>query len=866
MAALPTPCPPVRPNCRSRVPFGLAPIVGAVLGLAASGAGHAGDCPADVNGDTLVDGVDLGVVLAFWGEPPALFPPADINGDGAIDAADLTLVLGAWGECPFVGCPTEFAWQPGFEQAPAQYWGTGVYALETFNDGRGNALYAGGWFNRAGGVAAANIAKWDGTAWTALGSGLDGPVDALAIFDDGTGPALYAGGRFTTAGGVEANRIAKWDGAEWIPLGSGLSGASSYVVLTLTVFDDGNGPALYAGGGFTTAGGSPANRVARWDGTSWAAVGSGPGMAWVFGLATIAGPEGPELVAGGNQNGSACNLQRWNGKSWSVIGACGFDQGSYCNACTEPLAYGCWTIASLHTPVAPGFPELLVGGGKCGGIGWSQDGFVDLSGGLGIPGNPLAPPYPLVFAWEAFDDGSGTKIYAGGPFLTAGGQPVRGVAAWDGEAWFEVGGGVEIEGAIELGLDGSASALTVFDDGTGPALYAGGSFTTAGGISSNRIATWDGSEWTPLSSGMNSTVSTLTVFDDGTGPALFAGGSFTTAGGIEANRIAKWDAEEWSPFGSGINYSVLALTVFDDGTGPALYAGGDFTTAGGVEANRIAKWDEEAWSPLGSGVNGSVYALTVFDDGTGPALYAGGNFSAAGSTPSGRIAKWDGSGWSPVGSGMSNSVLALAVFDDGTGPALYAGGSFTTAGGVEANRIAKWNGAEWMPLGSGMNDSVRTLTVFDDGTGPALYAGGNFTTAGGVEADRIAKWDGAEWTPLGSGMSSSVLALTAFDNGTGPALFAGGSFTTAGDIPSGRIAKWGCTPLGVRGWHGHSDAEATAGDTGHDEFARPIALMPIGLKSPGSSSIEQKSESPLDPTIKPEGRDADDRAWSRPRR
>ncbi|MFZ8926912.1 MAG: dockerin type I domain-containing protein, partial [Candidatus Nanopelagicales bacterium] len=136
MAALPTPCPPVRPNCRSRVPFGLAPIVGAVLGLAASGAGHAGDCPADVNGDTLVDGVDLGVVLAFWGEPPALFPPADINGDGAIDAADLTLVLGAWGECPVVGCPTEFAWQPGFEQAPVQYWGTGVYALKTFNDGR----------------------------------------------------------------------------------------------------------------------------------------------------------------------------------------------------------------------------------------------------------------------------------------------------------------------------------------------------------------------------------------------------------------------------------------------------------------------------------------------------------------------------------------------------------------------------------------------------------------------------------------------------------------------------------------------------------------------------------------------------------
>ena len=152
------------------------------------------------------------------------------------------------------------------------------------------------------------------------------------------------------------------------------------------------------------------------------------------------------------------------------------------------------------------------------------------------------------------------------------------------------------------------SALTVFDDGGGPALYAGGYFTTAGGVAANHIAKWDGSSWTALGSGMNAEVRALTVFDDGGGPALYAGGDFTTAGGVAANndrevgRLELDGARQRDELG----LSVQALTVFDDGGGPALYAGGHFTTAGGVAANRIAKWDGSSWTALGSGLNGSV--------------------------------------------------------------------------------------------------------------------------------------------------------------------------------------------------------------------------------------------------------------------
>src|SRR5258707_1236971 len=74
-------------------------------------------------------------------------------------------------------------------------------------DGSGN-LYIGGVFTAAGGVTANHIAKWDGSSWGALGSGINGDVFALAV----SGSDLYAGGYFTTAGGIAANYIAKWDG------------------------------------------------------------------------------------------------------------------------------------------------------------------------------------------------------------------------------------------------------------------------------------------------------------------------------------------------------------------------------------------------------------------------------------------------------------------------------------------------------------------------------------------------------------------------------------------------------------------------------------------------------------------------------
>ena len=61
-------------------------------------------CPAcaacDLNPNGVIDGSDLGALLAFWGPVSPAFPRADINRDGTVNGADLSTLLANWGPCP----------------------------------------------------------------------------------------------------------------------------------------------------------------------------------------------------------------------------------------------------------------------------------------------------------------------------------------------------------------------------------------------------------------------------------------------------------------------------------------------------------------------------------------------------------------------------------------------------------------------------------------------------------------------------------------------------------------------------------------------------------------------------------------------
>lgn len=442
--------------------------------------GNAGarQCVGDIDSSAVVDGADLGLLLSTWGTGDST---ADLNADGVVDGVDLGILLGAWGACRDVTEHCTPAWLPTFETTTNDE----VRALVIFDDGLGDqpALYVGGDFTSVGGEPANHIARWDGTTWSALGGGIDGPVHALAVFDDGSGAALYAGGDFATVAGVDgvrvvANGVARWDPLKqsWSALNEGLSGGwGTPVVNALLVFDDGAGPALYVGGQFATAGGIDAGHIAGWNGKDWFDLDGGMTgiIPRVESLAIFddGSGEGPCLYAGGlfftAGETTASHIARWNGRDWAPLGI---------------------------------------------GVG-----------------------YAPVYALTAFDGAEGPVLIAGGAFNAAGMVNAAHIAQWNGKSWSALGEGV----------DQPVWALATFDDGAGEgsALVVGGGFITAGDQPIEGIAKWaaDGSGWAPLGSGMYGPVLALTTAPDGptAGPSLLAGGNFTANDSGDVH-LARW--------------------------------------------------------------------------------------------------------------------------------------------------------------------------------------------------------------------------------------------------------------------------------------------------------------------------------------
>ena len=191
----------------------------------------------------------------------------------------------------------------------------GLTFVWTIANGKDGTIYAGGGFQSMGGVSnTQGIAKWDGSAWSAMGTGaaVGGSVNSIVASPDGT---IYAGGDFSLMGGVANTlNIAKWDGANWTALATGLNG----VVTGLEIGPDGM---LYAGGTFTNIGDANGDYIAKWNGTAWASIGTGTLNGQVYDIAF--GPDGT-LYAGGNfTNFGDANgdyIAKYKDGSWSSLG------------------------------------------------------------------------------------------------------------------------------------------------------------------------------------------------------------------------------------------------------------------------------------------------------------------------------------------------------------------------------------------------------------------------------------------------------------------------------------------------------------------------------------------------------------------
>ncbi len=311
---------------------------------------------------------------------------------------------------------------------------------------------------------------------------------AQATFDDGTGPAIYA--QYGAASSPFRAGMARWRGQVWERMDQGLPPLS--FVDSVRVLDDGIGSHPYFVGGLP-----PMSGCWYWGGAAW-----------------LASPTG--FFSADTQTQGYCSFN--DGTGTAIYGTCRDSTGL--------ASFGRWDGQQWHILTSLGFFE----------------------------------PYVI----QALDRGDGPAIYVGGSALVAGSTAFNGISKWDGSQWSPLGAG--------FGNRHDCRAMVVFDSGEGPELFVGGDFDGGAEIPTvHGLARWNGQRWAAVPGHGGAAVRSLAVFDDGSGPALFVAGDFTSEGGIAANHIAKWNGHSWFALGAGVGANSADLLPFPtDPRGPSL--------------------------------------------------------------------------------------------------------------------------------------------------------------------------------------------------------------------------------------------------------------------------------------------------------
>jgi hypothetical protein len=381
-----------------------------------------------------------------------------------------------------------------------------------------------GSFTTAGGSSANRITAYDGTNYSALGSGLDG----LTLGVDVDGTDIYAAGIFSNAGGNPAVNIASWDGASWSAFGTGLNDYGRAVRKV--------GGTLYVGGDFTTADGVSASRVAKWNGTTFEPLGTGMSYAFTTTVAGIIDYQGNPTFIGQftSSNGVTTNgITYWNGSTFVALGT------------------------GLSTPDAFGFTadgaNLYVGGSFASAGGVANTAKLAKWDGASWSSLATTAPTNDIYGLAVAPNGD---LYVTGDFTAIDGVSANRIAKYNGSTWSALGTGLNARGRdIKVAANGD--------------VYVTGDFTTAGGTSAGYIAKWDGATWSAVGSGLDG--AGYEMFLDSSGGFIDSSDSahpVTANGDASINTTTfKFGGGAGDFDGTGDSLEVADSADFDFGTG-----------------------------------------------------------------------------------------------------------------------------------------------------------------------------------------------------------------------------------------------------------------------------------------------------------
>ncbi len=559
----------------------------------------------------------------------------------------------------------------------------------------GTDVYATGTFTTAGGVTASRIAKWDGAAWSALGSGVNASVRNLAV----QGTDLIVVGSFTSAGGVTGtNRIARWNGSAWSAIGS--TGANSTVDGLLV-----DGTDIYVSGDFGTIGGISAVHAAKWDGTSWSALGTG-----LNGGGTTIAKLGSDIYFGGSFTtaggvASPC-VAKWDGSAWSAAGLplTGLNGFVLCLASAggDLYAGGRYTTAANGSPAGNRIS-------RWNGTSWSAVGDNDVNDYV----NHLIT--------------SGSSVIAVGRFDT----PHSHIALFDGTAWQPM-----LDG-LGKGLNGEGYSIVELNGKT----YVSGDFTHAGTLEVNHVACYDKptNTWTALPGGH--AFSTLLVHNG----ELYAYYFTDTPAPPYPLSVAKWTGTAWVTVGN----LEASLSGRMESIGGVLYAFGDISTANGTPINYIAKWNGTTWSDAGNGLvlNSDSYMQAMCT--VNGQLYASAFINANDAdNQTSTVFQWNSSAWTTHSTDIKPLINCMTAM----GTDLVVGGTISSINGVPCdNNVARWNGSTWSALGTGV--------AVDGGVNVLLYTHGLLFAGSQNTFEPLQEWNGSTWEEVGGGPNRDVWGI-----------------------------------------------------------------------------------------------------------